>query len=152
LILGPDPYFRPPPKLLRAAEHVGELLGMRYFTRDQAHAMIDHISEIYRAAFAAETTMPAPPYCCAVRLALFDAMRRSAQLTAREYEQQAEDVSKAIGPALARGATKADVAALARKRGPLLLPDDLAAILDEESAWWLRWRHDRTFREQMAEA
>jgi hypothetical protein len=76
---------------------------------------------------------------------------RYADEVSAEYLVQVSSARKSIEPGLVRGETRDAVAALARHVAPLLLDGDLAAILDQECAWFLRWRHDRGFCERALE-
>jgi len=71
-----------------------------------------------------------------------------AQEAAEEYDLQMHQARKAVGPLFSRGGDRKAALAIVRERAPLLCDQDTTLVLDEEAAWWLRWRHDRGFRGQ----
>jgi len=75
-----------------------------------------------------------------------------AQEAAEEYDLQMHEARKAVGPLFSRGVDRNAALAIVRERAPVLCDRDVALVLDEEAAWWLRWRHDRGFRVEMEAA
>ena len=119
--------------------------GLPLWPNDAAYAA-------YAARHAATAPpIPAPRNECWLAWA-FDQAWHHAEEVAADYAVQIDDARKAVGPALTRGAGRVEALAIARERAPLVSNGDVQTMVDEEAAWWARWRNDRGFRASMAEA
>ena len=105
--------------------------------------------EAYRAAHAAYVPPRFKPGPSALPWML-DLADAAMQETRDEIAGQIEAARKAVCAALAKGATSAEVLGIARKSATEAAEADLVAMVEQEAAWWLRWRHDAGFRRQMA--
>lgn len=79
---------------------------------------------------------------CACLKSLTRVMRLAARVAAADMTEQEMRARKLIGPMLARGADRGNALALVKRECPDLSGALVREIVDQEAAWWVRYRHD----------
>ncbi len=127
-----------------AAIELGRRAGTGAVTWDDAGRDLGAAVAQHRADMAHTRPDPPPGWGWSVAMRLHWLMRDAMESTRRACGAQEMAARRVVGPALARGEAPAGVLRLAREAAPLLAEADARRIVDEEGAWWMRWRHDRT--------
>jgi hypothetical protein len=73
------------------------------------------------------------------------ALSEAAEHAALALDRIDMTIRKRIGPFVARGASPDDLMRLAMEHAAFMPRHDVQLIVDEEVAWWTRWRHERGF-------
>ena len=139
-------------RLQALAAILGRAVATDVLDLTMADHYVDAAAEVMRADLILAGADPRPArYSWAVALNAQWALRDTVRIVKAEINAQLWEARRAIGPALARGLAPDAVRRIAGGVAPGAPLEDLRAVLAEETAWWLRWRHDRGMRDQIAE-
>ncbi len=138
-------------RLQALAGHLGQAVAADALDLTDAAHFVADAAEAMRADLIQAGANPVPPrHAWAIAIDAQWALRDTVRAVKAEINAQLWGARRAIGPALARGLAPDAVQRVAGGVAPDAPLEALRAILDEETAWWLRWRHDRGMRDQIA--
>lgn len=138
-------------RLQALAAHLGRAVAADVLDLTDAAHFVADAAEAMRADLIQAGANPVPSrHGWAIAIDAQWALRGTVRTLKAEIDAQLWDARRAIGPALARGLAPDAVQRIAGGAAPGAPLQALRAILGEETAWWLRWRHDRGMRDQIA--
>jgi hypothetical protein len=148
--------LQPPAEALEYAIRIGEIVALGSFTMEQGIDLIHLLPGPAGTERIVDPRNPGRPtlwmtdskgyrFRHGFYTQLCWAMRDADSAMSRKLQKQEIDARKVVAPLLARGVHKSEVTAAVRCRCPDLPAETVSSIVDEEAAWWLRWRHDHGF-------